>query len=190
MSVLRKIKDFIGNIMLQQELKSTSRVRKVTTFKFDEAKTVGILFDAASTEDFELIKRYVAYLRENSKKVKVIGYFKSSGGVPTLTYAKLDFDFFSSKEVSLTGKPSPVFVRNFIEEEYDLLIDLNINDHFPLKYIAALSKASFKVGKYEEDDIPIHDMMIDSDHTKTIKYFLKQIDTYITMLNKVEVSLN
>lgn len=81
-------------------------------------------------------------------------------------------------------------MRNFIEEEYDLLIDLNINDHFALKYIAALSKATFKVGKYEEDDVPIHDMMIDSDHTKTVKYFLRQIDTYITMLNKVEVSLN
>jgi hypothetical protein len=189
MSVLRKIKDFIGNILLQQELKSLGRERKATKFKFEEAKTVGILFDAASAEDFELVKRYVAYLREHNKKVKVIGYFKSSG-VPALTYAKLDFDFFSSKEMSIMGKPSPVFVRNFIEEEYDLLIDLNINDHFALKYIAAMSKASFKVGKYEEDDIPIHDMMIDSDHTKTVKYFLRQIDTYITMLNKVEVSLN
>ncbi len=188
MSVLTKIKDFIGNILLQQELKSVNRVRKAHKFKFDEAKTVGILFDAASIEDFELVKRYVAYLRESNKKVKVIGYFKSN--VPALTYSKLDFDFFSSKEVSITGKPSPVFIRNFIEEEYDLLIDLNINDHFALKYIAALSKATFKVGKYEEDDIPIHDMMIDSDHTKTVKYFLRQIDTYITMLNKVEVSLN
>lgn len=97
MSVLRKIKDFIGNIMLQQELKSVNRERKANKFKFEEAKTVGILFDAASAEDFELVKRYVAYLRENSKKVKVIGYFKSSG-VPALTYAKLDFNFSQAKK--------------------------------------------------------------------------------------------
>lgn len=189
MSILGKVKDFIGGILLRQELKSVPAVRKARKFKFEEAKTVGIIFDATNAEDFELVKRYVAHLRENNKKVKVIGYFKSNG-VPALTYSKLDFDFFSRKEISLTGKPTPVFIRNFIEEEYDLLIDLNIHDHFALRYISALSKANFKVGKYEEDDIHTLDMMIDSDHTKTVKYFLRQIDTYITMLNKVEVSLN
>ena len=70
-----------------------------------------------------------------------------------------------------------------------MLIDLNIHDHFPLKYIAALSKAKFKVGKFNENDIEIHDMMIDSDGTKTVKYFLRQIDTYITMLNKTEIKI-
>lgn len=189
MNILGKVKEFIGNILLQQELKSASHVRKASKFKFEDAKTVGIIFDASSAEDFELVKRYVAYLKESNKKVKVIGYFKSNG-VPALTYAKLDFDFFSRKEMSLTGKPTPVFIRNFIEEEYDLLIDLNIHDHFALKYISVKSKAIFKVGKYEENDMLTLDMMIDSDHTKTVKYFLRQIDTYITMLNKVEVSLN
>lgn len=189
MNIIGKIKEFIGNILLQQELKSANLARKATKFRFEDAKNIGIIFDATNAEDFDLVKRYVAHLRENNKKVKVIGYFPSNG-VPALTYSKLDFDFFSRKELSITGKPTPVFIRNFIEEQYDLLIDLNIHDHFALKYISAFSKAAFKVGKYEEDDTQTFDMMIDSDHTKTIKYFLRQIDTYITMLNKVEVSLN
>lgn len=82
------------------------------------------------------------------------------------------------------GIPGSFVVKNFIDEEFDLLIDLNIHDHFSLKYISALSKAAFKVGKYNENDIEIFDMMIDADNTKTVKYFLRQIDTYITMLNK------
>jgi hypothetical protein len=88
------------------------------------------------------------------------------------------------------GKPSTHIIENFINEEYDLLIDLNIHDHFPLKYIAALSKAKFKVGKYKEQDEIIYDMMIDSDNTQKLKYFLRQVDTYIAMLNKPEVNLN
>lgn len=188
--MLSGMKDFIGGILLRRELKSVKQVRKINKFKFENAKTVGIIFDATNADDFELVKRYVNELRENNKKVKVLGYFKSNG-VPALTYSKLDFDFFSNKEISLFGKPTPSFIRNFIEEEYDLLIDLNIHDHFALRYVAALSKAIFKVGKFEEEnDIHTHDMMIDSDHTKTIKYFLRQIDTYITMMNKAEVSLN
>ena len=57
-----------------------------------------------------------------------------------------------------------------MEEKYDLLIDLNVHDHFSLKYIAAFSKASFKVGKYDENNTAVYDMMIDADNTENIKY--------------------
>ena len=158
-------------------------------FNFSEIKTVGILFDAANPEDFELIKRYVLYLREHRKRVKALGYFNTKQ-IPPMAYSKLEYDFFSTKELNWFGKPSSVVIQNFIDEDYDLLIDLNINDQFPLKYISALSKANFKVGKYNENEMEIYDMMIDSDNTKTLKYFLRQVDTYIIMLNKVEPSLN
>jgi hypothetical protein len=168
---------------LKQELKNLRRERKPNMFSFAKIKTVGIVFDATSTEDYEIVKRYVVYLREHLKKVKVIGFF-STKEIPALTYSKLEYDFFSAKELNWLGKPGSTIVSNFIEEEYDLLIDLNIHDHFPLKYIAALSKAAFKVGKFDEEGFDIHDLMIDADNTKTVKYFLRQIDTYITMLNK------
>jgi hypothetical protein len=135
------------------------------------------------------VKRYVIFLREHKKKVKVPGYFPSKL-VPDITYSKLEYDFFSAKEANWFGKPTNMVSQNFMNEQYDLLMDLNINDHFPLKYISALSKASFKVAKFSEKDIDMYDMMIDSDNTKTLKYFLHQVDIYLTMLNKVEPSLN
>lgn len=183
MSFIKDIKLGFANRALKQELKASSSERKAVQFDFSKIKTVGIIFDATSTEDYEIVKRYVVYLREHLKKVKVIGFF-STKEIPALTYSKLEYDFFSTKELNWMGRPNSVIIRNFIEEEFDLLIDLNIHDHFALKYIAALSKASFKVGKYDESDAYIYDMMIDADNTKTVKYFLRQIDTYITMLNK------
>ncbi len=186
MGVFNGIKLSLANRALKQELKSAGHTRKPNQFNFEKIKTVGIIFDATNTEDYEIVKRYVVYLREHLKKVKVIGFF-SKKEIPTLTYSKLEYDFFSTKELNWMGTPNSVIIRNFINEEYDLLIDLNIHNHFPLKYIAALSKASFKVGKFNENDIEIHDMMIAADGTKTVKYFLRQIDTYITMLNKVEI---
>lgn len=189
MSILKKIKQTIANGYLKLELKDHVREQKPNKFSFSNAKTVAIIFDAASPEDFELVKRYVLYLREHRKKVKVMGFYPTKR-IPDMTYSKLEYDFFSAKELNWFGKPSAMVVQNFINEEYDLLIDLNISDHFALKYIAALSKASFKVGKYNEKDIELYDMMIDSDNTKTLKYFLRQVDIYITMLNKVEPNLN
>ncbi len=184
MSIFKDIKLAIGNYLLKKELRTITRVRKPNKFNFNDIKTVGILFDATNPEDFEIVKRYVTYLREYRKKVKVIGFF-STRAVPALTYSKLEYDFFSHKELNWIGKPSSIIIKNFIDEEYELLIDLNVHDHFSLRYIAALSKATFKVGKYDENE-EIYDMMIDSDNTKKVKYFLRQVDTYITMLNKNE----
>lgn len=183
MSFLKKIKQVVANNSLKKELQADPRKTIQNKFNFDDVRSVGMLFDASNPEDYELVKRYVVYLREHSKKVKVLGYF-SSKQIPALTYSKLEYDFFSSKEVNWFGKPVTHIIDNFIKEEYDLLIDLNIHDHFSLKYIAALSKAKFKVGKYKEEDEKVYDMMIDADNTQTLKYFLRQIDTYITMLNK------
>lgn len=179
----------IADNALKKELLANPRIMKPNKFNFSNIKTIGILFEASNPEDFELIKRYVVYLREHGKKVKVIGFF-STKNIPSLTYSKLEYDFFSPKEIDWLNRPATHIASNFINEEYDLLIDLNIHDHFPLRYIAALSKAKFKVGKYKEKDETIFDMMIDSDNTQKLKYFLRQVDTYITMLNKPEVSLN
>ncbi len=183
MSLLKNIKLSFANRALMQELKLAAPNRKPNKFNFNQVKSVGIVFDATNVDDYEIVKRYVVFLREHTKKVKVIGFF-STKEIPALTYSKLEYDFFSLKELNWMGIPGSFVVKNFIDEEFDLLIDLNIHDHFSLKYISALSKAAFKVGKYNENDIEIFDMMIDADNTKTVKYFLRQIDTYITMLNK------
>jgi hypothetical protein len=186
MGIFKNIKLSIANRTLKKEILSSGRISAPNKFNFDKIKTVGIIFDATNAEDYEIVKRYVVYLREHLKKVKVIGFF-STKEIPALTYSKLEYDFFSAKELNWLGKPSSAVIQNFINEEYDLLIDLNIRDHFPLKYISALSKATFKVGKFDENEAGIYDMMIDADNTKTVKYFLRQIDTYITMLNKTEL---
>jgi hypothetical protein len=189
MSIIKNIKQLIGNIYIKLELKDSPRLRKPNRFNFNNIKTVGILFDATSPEDFDLVKRYIVYLKEQRKKVKAIGFF-STKQTPDMAYSKLEYDFFTTKEINWFGKPTSVIIQNFITEEYDLLIDLNIGDQFPLRYISTLSKANFKVGKYNEKDLDMYDMMIDADNTKTLKYFLRQVDVYITMLNKVEPSLN
>jgi hypothetical protein len=188
MSVFKNIKLAIAKNSLQKELKNVPVTRNAQMFSFANFRSVGILFDATNAEDFELVKRYVVYLREHRKKVKVLGYF-STKEIPALTYSKLEYDFFTSKELTWYGKPVAVAAQNFAAEEFDLLMDLNIHDHFPLHYLAAKSKAAFKVGKFKEEDTPVYDMMIDSDNTKTLKYFLRQVDIYISMLNKQEETI-
>ncbi|MEO6882662.1 MAG: hypothetical protein ABI199_01415 [Bacteroidia bacterium] len=166
---------------MQKEIASMHRDK--TMLNLSEAKTVALLFNADDREEFELVKKYVTYLKELRKKVKIIGYFTTKE-LMSMSYSKLDYTFFSAKELTWFQKPTDLYINNFIAEEHDILLDLNIHDCFPLTYIAAISKSKCKVGKYTEEFSEIYDLMIETDLSKGMKYFLRNVDTYIDMLNK------
>lgn len=149
----------------------------------EEAKTIGIVFDATDTIDFDLVKKYVTYLKEMKKKVKVIGFFNQKV-TPAMAYSKLEYDFFSLKDLSWNNIPNSIYVKNFIEDDYDILLDLNLDDLFPLRYISSLSKARFKAGKKSEKNNSIFDMMIELEKGKNLKFYLKNLDTYLFVINK------
>lgn len=179
MSFIQNIRNFFGNYLLSQQIKSLRRNKQF--MNMEEAKTVGILFDATNSDDFSLIKKYILYLREMKKRVKALGFFNQKV-IPQMAYSKLEYDFFSLKDLSWNNIPQNVYVKNFTEEEFDILIDLNIHDSFPLKYISAMSKARFKVGKKSNCNTP--DLMIEADSSKGMKYFLRNMDTYLFLINK------
>ena len=181
MGFISSIKEAIGRKVLKEQM--VYRKRNCTFFNLNDASTIGILFDSTGNEDYELVKKYVTYLKELHKRVKVIGYC-SVKEIPEFTYSRLEYEFFSAKELNWHYKPSGKFMENFVDEEFDILIDLNIYDHFPLEYIAAVSKARFKVGKFTDNNKETYDMMIETDETKSFKYFLRQVDIYLSMINK------
>lgn len=175
------IRKKIGSYLLKQE--SSAIKRKKQAFNLNEAKSFAIVFEASKMEDVELVKKYVNYLKELKKKVRIIGYFNSEHQ-PNFTYSKLEYEFFATDKLNWYLKPGGSFITDFINEEFDVLIDLNINDYFPLKYVSTLSKAKFKVGKFTEDNKSIFDLLIENDKANGFKYFLRQVDIYLSMINK------
>ena len=180
MGLIDNIKKKYALRQIKNDAKNNSR--KKVAVNIDEAKTIGIAFEFTTNEDFELLKKYVLYLRELKKKVKAIGYY-STKEEPNISYSKVDYDFFGKKSHNWYGKPTDHIVTNFIEEEYDIFLDLNVHDESVLTYIAAMSKAKFKLGRFEEGDY-IHDMLFESPKEKGLKFFLRQVDTYLAMINK------
>jgi hypothetical protein len=174
------LKKRIAYSRIRSEAKNVVRQKQV--FNIDEAKTIGIIFRFTTNEDFELLKKYVLYLREMKKKVKAIGYYISKQE-PAIPYSKVDYDFVGKSSHNWAGKPTDHLLTNFIDEEYDILIDLNADEDAVITYVAAHSRAKFKIGRYDANDF-IHDMLIESPKEKGLKYFLRQIDTYLLKINK------
>ncbi len=181
MSFIQKIKNLWGNYVLSKELKNFRREKLF--LNLEEAKTVGIIFDATENENFELVKKYIGNLKEQKKKVKAIGFFNLKNS-PPMAYSKLEYDFFTLKDLSWNNIPKNIYVKNFIEEQFDILLDLSMKEILPLKYISSLSRARFKVGKSSKWNSSVFDLMLDIDPTKNLKYFLKNLDTYLFIINR------
>lgn len=180
MTWFNNIRNKIGQYFLQKELLGFSRQRGFDGF--ENSKSVGLLFDATSNEDFELATRYVKYLKDHKKRVKAIGFFQGKT-IPEMVFSKLEFDYFTKKDLNWYFKPLPGFVDQFIQDDFDILIDLNLERVYPLQYISTLSKAKFKIGRFEDGDTHF-DFMIELPEDKGLKYFLKNLDLYIQQINK------
>ncbi|MCA6363549.1 MAG: hypothetical protein IM638_10965 [Bacteroidetes bacterium] len=174
------LKARIGRMRLRDALTSVQRSKAF--FGMDEIKTVGISARFTTEEDFELLRKYVNYLRDQKKKVKVLVQYLSKEE-PAVQYSKLEYDFYGPKTLDWTGRPSGHIVQNFIDEPFDLLLDLNDGKSFALYCVGGLSRASFKIGRYDEDGGHLHDMLIDSPADKGLKFYLRQIDTYLQLIN-------
>lgn len=183
MSLADSIKKKFSAYFLGKETGQATREKVACSI--DQAKTVGIVFQYTTAEDFELVKKYVLYLRELKKKVHAIGLYTMKE-LPSFPYSKLEFDFFSKKQFSWYGKPSEAVLKNFVDEKHDILLDFNLQDAPQLNYLVALSRAKFKVGRWRENDQDIHDLLIDSPADKGLKNLMRHIDTYLGKINSPE----
>jgi hypothetical protein len=180
MGILQTLQKQIGRMQLHGDIARLQREKGFLSL--DEIRTVGIVFVYTDQEEFELLRKYVAYLRELKKKVKAIGLYTTKKE-PQIHYSKVDFELYGRSDLNWLGRPKSHILKNFIEEPWDMLIDLNTGNYFTLYAIAALSQARFKVGRFEESGEHIHDLLIDSPTDKGLKYFLRQIDTYLQKIN-------
>jgi|AntAceMinimDraft_17_1070374.scaffolds.fasta_scaffold03605_4 hypothetical protein len=180
MKFTKKIKNNIGNYFLKKELSKSNRKREMTNL--NNAKKIGVLYNASNEKDYKLIYHFVKGLQRNQKIVKALGFVEDSI-IPHYCFPKLSFDFFTIKDLNWYHKPSNNFVNDFVKEEYDIIIDFCSEDSFPVQYITVLSKAKFKVGRYGKNHRDIYDMMIETDKEITLEQYIKQVTHYLTILN-------
>ena len=67
--------------------------------------------------------------------------------------------------------------------DFDILINLNIEKCFPLKYISAKTKAKFKIGRYDKKNAAYCDMMISTEENISLGKFIEQLLHYLNLLN-------
>lgn len=179
---MRKVKEWLGNFKLDSDLNRQYRVKEF--LGFDDAYTLGILFEAEDADEFNKIKKWVLSLRDQGKKVYAICFFDQKMIPLNLTYPKSEFDIFSLKELNFINEPSNPYIRTFPSKVFDILLDLNLKNKFPLRYLAIHSCAKCKVGIEIAENVKSHDMLISVSPSEGVDVLSTQMERYIKMVHK------
>jgi hypothetical protein len=190
MKWLNNIKVFAGERILNNQLRDIKRTPEVCTLK--DAESIGIIYNDTEYVSFEIIRNLVKDLTQESKKIMVLGYVDSKDLIDNYLYRK-GFDFFSKNELNWYFKPVSPLVDAFVQEPFDLLINLSLDDHYPIRYITSLSTPRFKTGRYTPNDLCL-DLMSDNEKEKrTMRALHKEIlkeNTNKTGDNEVEADVD
>lgn len=179
--LLRKLGNLTFEKNLKRELAKNHRQRM--NINPDGVSSIGIQYYLSNEEAHKDVSNFINELKEIKKKVIVLGYI-DEGTLPHYYSQKLTWDIISRKNTNWYGKPTAPFVKSFCDEEFDLLIDLTLEDHKPLIYTAALSKAQFKVGRYSEKNADIFDLMIHADQVQSVPEFIENVKHYLSKINR------
>lgn len=181
MKLNHRIRSFLGRRQLQSDLKKLDVVHE--TVGFAEAQRIGILYDATAIEDFEYMKEFIKKTRSEYKKDLLSLGFVDKKQLPHSQFPQYGMDFFTRKDLDYRMIPTDPIVQNFINERFDILIHLQIQPCFPLQYVASLSQARFRVGRYKKNHVASYDMMINMKGDPGLKALLEEILVFLKKLN-------
>lgn len=181
MKLTRHLKELAFEKNLKKDLAIIQRERRM--FNVDDVVTVGLLYHFSDEETDKMINEFVRELKENKQKVTVLGHFKERV-LPRYYTPKPDWNILTPKCVNWFNKPVGPFVTSFCEAEFDLLIDLTMEDFQPVIYAGALSRAHFKTGRYSERNTKSYDLMIHTEQVLTLPEYIKHVKYYISKVNQ------
>lgn len=178
MSLLQQVRSYFRTATLKKQLqKQSSFIKK--RVNINSAKRIGILFDATQLSMRQAALQYADQLKKQRKKVSLLGYFD----VKQSKDASHDFNFFDKKNIDWRYIPSGKEVDFFLQQNFDIFVFLNPTTTNYSEYIAALAKASLKVGPISTE-IDYYDLMLDVKNKANSKDFIKQLQLVLQKTNQ------
>jgi hypothetical protein len=170
---LNNTKAYIGQKVLERKIRD--RNRTIAVCNINDAKKIGIIFNATHLISFEIIRNFVKELSQKKISVNALGYVNSKKLIDHYLYRK-GFNFFTKSNLNWFNKPVTDTVEEFINIPFDILINLCLEEYYPIHYVVALSISTFKVGKYFKEPNYL-DLMIDIEKEKKV---MKDIKSEVT----------
>ena len=141
-----------------------------------EIKSVLVLFD---TENFDDANYFIQQMKKMGKKVKAFAYKNKKD---TNSYSKISYTIVTEKDVK--SESLVLLANSLVDEKFDLVVDLTLEENLLLLYILVSVNAPLKVGFYKHA-LSVHDMVISfaPGVIQNIKELGKQLIHYLTIIS-------
>lgn len=177
MSFIKNLRLKLHNYRFSKALNGLKTKR--ASVAFTEAKTIALLFDATELDKREKVLKFAAALEKQGKQVKLLGFFNIKEATDNHAFPN-----FNLKDLDLALLPSKSEqAQEFMQRDFDILINLSLDETEPLEYIAAMSKAKFRVGPYTERTV-CYELMIDVAKSNDLSAFIHQAQFFLEKMNK------
>jgi len=165
---------------------------KKTRFKgnLENARTMSLIWDASDISIFPVLSQFQQKMQEKNINLSIIAYYPGKILPDKLTAIRY-LTCLKNKDLNFFYIPVSKEAEKFIKTPFDILIDLNFNNIFPLEYIMLLSEAGLKVGLFNKNnDNPPYDVMIDIEKPVNIEEYLENVTQYLEMINTQTDTVN
>ncbi len=113
---------------------------------WEQARSVGLLGVVETESDLKRLLEVKKQLKKLGKKAELLCFVPEKAPVELPPTVK----GFTSKELDWALRPKASAVAEFAEKPFHILLSFSRAASLPLQYVAALSRASFRVGTHTE----------------------------------------
>ena len=181
MELLEKVKSFLAYRDLKKESADAKRAKK--NISIEKAKNIGVLYSITDEQTYRSIFSFLKSLKTEQRSVIALGYLNDKK-IPTFLTQGVYNSIITQKDLNWYGKPVNQYVKNFFRENFDIFLNISMEDYYPLIYISALSNATFKVGKFNEKYTNYYDLMIKAEPGISQQEYIETMIHYINVINQ------
>ncbi len=150
---MTSIKKLIIRFQLPSLLKKSQVKRQ--TVNYTDAFRIGVLVTLHDHEKQHTVDGFIDRLIADHKEVQVLCYDKRRARNKIFGYLQ-----FTSKDISLWGKFNTEHVIDFINNDFDYLMHLDVESDEILDKILCLSRSKCRVGRDQEAHRAFYELMV------------------------------
>lgn len=174
--MIERIISYIEFFILSQKYKQIFRSKEFVGLL--NTKSIGLIYYVDDFETYKHIQSFISELQSSKININCIGVY-STKLIPSWSNKTINNNLFQEKKYYNLNILNSRYINNFIEKDFDILIDLSLSNKFIPIYISALSRAKLKLTLESENKKKYFDMFIKLKEPN-IKDYIFQLKHYLS----------
>jgi len=149
---------------------------------YKNAVRIAILSESQTIDTSQYIIDFISSIRKDSKEISTLEYLNNSIKLSVKSWKQTQF-YLHKKNLNFLNLPKKEPLKEFLEKEYDIIINLCITNNIYLHYMSTITNSKLKIGPYNSEFESCYDFMIHIDEETDINSFVSSVETYLKMIN-------